>query len=141
MTGYLPVGFELAAEVTYPASEGTSCGLLNTSAQIFGIFYTYVQGRITTVYGPIYGNTFVCGSLLIGTVITGKIKIKVTMIMIFRNFLSYFFGSKGFVRSDLRRQRAYQETSTKQLQHQQQQQQQAEKPINNIKIVVDPVCK
>lgn len=35
MTGYLPVGFELAAEVTYPASEGTSCGLLNTSAQVF----------------------------------------------------------------------------------------------------------
>lgn len=34
MTGYLPVGFELAAEVTYPASEGTSCGLLNTSAQV-----------------------------------------------------------------------------------------------------------
>lgn len=35
MTGYLPVGFELAAEVTYPVSEGTSCGLLNTSAQVF----------------------------------------------------------------------------------------------------------
>lgn len=34
MTGYLPVGFELAAEVTYPASEGTSCGLLNMSAQV-----------------------------------------------------------------------------------------------------------
>lgn len=34
MTGYLPVGFELAAEVTYPASEGTACGLLNTSAQV-----------------------------------------------------------------------------------------------------------
>jgi FLVCR family feline leukemia virus subgroup C receptor-related protein len=34
ITGYLPVGFELAAEVTYPESEGTSCGLLNTSAQV-----------------------------------------------------------------------------------------------------------
>lgn len=34
MTGYLPVGFELAAEVTYPISEGTSCGLLNSSAQV-----------------------------------------------------------------------------------------------------------
>lgn len=34
MTGYLPVGFELAAEVTYPEPEGTSCGLLNTSAQV-----------------------------------------------------------------------------------------------------------
>jgi len=34
MTGYLPVGFELAAEVTYPEPEGTSSGLLNTSAQV-----------------------------------------------------------------------------------------------------------
>ena len=29
MTGYLPVGFEFAAEITYPESEGTSSGLLN----------------------------------------------------------------------------------------------------------------
>ena len=34
MTGYLPVGFELSAELTYPESEGTSSGLLNTSAQV-----------------------------------------------------------------------------------------------------------
>lgn len=40
MTGYLPVGFELAAEVTYPASEGTSCGLLNTSAQVMLFKFT-----------------------------------------------------------------------------------------------------
>ena len=40
MTGYLPVGFEFAAEITYPESEGTSSGLLNASAQV-----TYFQGR------------------------------------------------------------------------------------------------
>ena len=34
MTGYLPVGFELAAEITYPESEGTSCGLLTTTAPV-----------------------------------------------------------------------------------------------------------
>jgi len=34
MTGYLPVGFELAAEITFPESEGTSSGLLNASAQV-----------------------------------------------------------------------------------------------------------
>lgn len=34
MTGYLPVGFEFAVEITYPESEGTSSGLLNTSAQV-----------------------------------------------------------------------------------------------------------
>ena len=40
MTGYLPLGFEFAAEITYPESEGTSSGLLNASAQIFGILST-----------------------------------------------------------------------------------------------------
>ena len=71
MTGYLPVGFEFTAEVTYPESEGTSCGLLNTSAQLFGIFYIYTQSRITTVYGALAGNIFVSVSLFLGTIITG----------------------------------------------------------------------
>ena len=34
MTGYLPLGFEFAAEITFPESEGTSSGLLNASAQV-----------------------------------------------------------------------------------------------------------
>lgn len=50
MTGYLPVGFELAAEVTYPASEGTSCGLLNTSAQVKFVLVYY----IFQIYGVLY---------------------------------------------------------------------------------------
>ena len=34
MTGYLPIGFEFGAEITYPQPEGTSAGLLNMSAQV-----------------------------------------------------------------------------------------------------------
>lgn len=34
MTGYLPIGFEYAAEITYPQPEGNSAGLLNASAQV-----------------------------------------------------------------------------------------------------------
>lgn len=34
MTGYLPLGFEFAVELTYPESEGTSSGMLNCSAQV-----------------------------------------------------------------------------------------------------------
>lgn len=34
MTGYLPLGFEFAVELTYPESEGTSSGLLNCSVQV-----------------------------------------------------------------------------------------------------------
>lgn len=34
MTGYLPLGFEFAAEITYPHSANTPAGLLNLSAQV-----------------------------------------------------------------------------------------------------------
>lgn len=34
MTGYLPVGFEFAVELTHPIQEGTSSSLLNTSSQV-----------------------------------------------------------------------------------------------------------
>jgi FLVCR family feline leukemia virus subgroup C receptor-related protein len=34
MTGYLPIGFEFAAEISYPNPEGTSAGLLNAAAQV-----------------------------------------------------------------------------------------------------------
>jgi hypothetical protein len=74
MTGYLPVGFELAAEITYPEPEGSSCGLLNMSAQCFGILLTYAQGRITVKYGALVGNITLCCLLLIGTIITAVIK-------------------------------------------------------------------
>ena len=47
MTGYLPVGFEFTAELTFPeAAEGTSSGLLNASAQIFGIICTMVGSKL-----------------------------------------------------------------------------------------------
>lgn len=34
MTGYLPVGLEFGAEITYPESEGISSALLNESAEV-----------------------------------------------------------------------------------------------------------
>lgn len=39
MTGYLPIGFEFAAEVSFPEPEGTSAGLLNASAQVKRILF------------------------------------------------------------------------------------------------------
>ncbi|KAM9842366.1 choline/ethanolamine transporter flvcr2a isoform 2-T2 [Aulostomus maculatus] len=74
MTGYLPLGFEFAVELTYPESEGTSSGLLNCSAQIFGIIFTISQGKIIDNWGTLAGNIFLCIFLLIGTVMTGLIK-------------------------------------------------------------------
>ncbi|XP_053118668.1 feline leukemia virus subgroup C receptor-related protein 2 isoform X1 [Hemicordylus capensis] len=82
MTGYLPLGFEFAAELTYPESEGTSSGLLNVSAQIFGIIFTISQGQIMDNFGTLAGNLFLCAFLFVGTVVT------------------------AFIKADLRRQRA-----------------------------------
>ena len=40
MTGYLPIGFEFGAEITYPQSEATSSALLNFSVATFGLILT-----------------------------------------------------------------------------------------------------
>lgn len=74
MTGYLPLGFEFGVEITYPESEGTSSGLLNAFAQIFGIVFTLIQGRLTTDYGPLSGNLFLCAWIFLGIILTALIK-------------------------------------------------------------------
>ncbi|XP_057388663.1 feline leukemia virus subgroup C receptor-related protein 1 isoform X1 [Balaenoptera acutorostrata] len=74
MTGYLPLGFEFAVEITYPESEGTSSGLLNAAAQIFGILFTLAQGKLTSDYGPRTGNVFLCVWMFLGITLTALIK-------------------------------------------------------------------
>uniref|UniRef100_A0A1A8IZV6 Choline/ethanolamine transporter FLVCR1 n=2 Tax=Nothobranchius kuhntae TaxID=321403 RepID=A0A1A8IZV6_NOTKU len=74
MTGYLPLGFEFGVEITYPESEGTSSGLLNAFAQIFGIIFTLIQGRLTTDFGPLVGNIFLSSWILLGVILTALIK-------------------------------------------------------------------
>ncbi|CAB1340342.1 unnamed protein product [Coregonus sp. 'balchen'] len=74
MTGYLPLGFEFGVEITYPESEGTSSGLLNAFAQIFGIIFTLIQGRLTTEYNPLAGNLFLCVWIFLGIFLTALIK-------------------------------------------------------------------
>lgn len=72
MTGYLPLGFEFAVELTYPESEGVSSGLLNVSAQVFGIIFTISQGQIIDNYGSVPGNIFLCVFLALGSALTGE---------------------------------------------------------------------
>uniref|UniRef100_A0A6I8N3F3 Choline/ethanolamine transporter FLVCR2 n=1 Tax=Ornithorhynchus anatinus TaxID=9258 RepID=A0A6I8N3F3_ORNAN len=74
MTGYLPLGFEFAAELTFPESEGTSSGILNVSAQVFGIIFTICQGQIIDHFGTMAGNVFLCAFLGLGTILTVFIK-------------------------------------------------------------------
>lgn len=74
MTGYLPLGFEFAVEITYPEPEGTSSGLLNAAAQIFGILFTLAQGKLTSDYSPKAGNLFLCVWMFLGIILTALIK-------------------------------------------------------------------
>ncbi|RXM36974.1 Feline leukemia virus subgroup C receptor-related protein 1 [Acipenser ruthenus] len=74
MTGYLPVGFEFGVEITYPEPEGTSSGLLNASAQVFGIIFIFIQGKLTTDYNPCAGNIFLCACIFVGVILTALIK-------------------------------------------------------------------
>lgn len=74
MTGYLPVGFEFAAELTYPEPEGTSAGLLNAAAQIFGILFTMLYAELFDTFGDMGANITMAIMLCIGTVVTAVIK-------------------------------------------------------------------
>ena len=76
MSGYIPVAYEFAAEVTYPAPEGTTSGLLNCSAQIFGLILTPAVGALLSRYDPLVANSVLVVILFIGTVITCKLLLK-----------------------------------------------------------------
>lgn len=73
MTGYLPVGFEFGAELTYPEPEGTSSGLLNASSQVFGIIFTSLYSWLFSNYDDITANITMAVMLILGTIITALI--------------------------------------------------------------------
>uniref|UniRef100_A0A0K0E3I3 MFS domain-containing protein n=1 Tax=Strongyloides stercoralis TaxID=6248 RepID=A0A0K0E3I3_STRER len=78
MTGYLAIGFEYAAEITYPIAEHSTSGLLNASAQLFGIAFTFGFGKIVDNEGPYIANIGFCICLAIGVILTaiGKADLK-----------------------------------------------------------------
>ena len=77
-TSFLPLGFEFAAELTYPVQEGTSSSLLNTSAQFFGIFFIVIVNVIITKvhawYNVFLGNLFLSIALLVGFILLYFVK-------------------------------------------------------------------
>ncbi|EDV21992.1 uncharacterized protein TRIADDRAFT_59549 [Trichoplax adhaerens] len=76
-TAILPVGFEFAAEMTYPISEGLSSGLLNCSAQIFGISLISIMDRILNRPShTLIANCVLIGLLALGMILTWIIKLE-----------------------------------------------------------------
>jgi len=90
MTGYLPIGFEFGAEITYPESEASSSGLLNCAAQVFGLIVTSgctrlidamtvfdddgIADKQSEIRAGWYANVAMVVSLLVGTGLTALIK-------------------------------------------------------------------
>ncbi|EEB10749.1 conserved hypothetical protein [Pediculus humanus corporis] len=74
MTGYLPVGFEFAAELTYPEPEGTSAGLLNASSQVFGIIFTIFYAHLYKDYGQRISDGVMSACLALGFIMTLMIR-------------------------------------------------------------------
>jgi FLVCR family feline leukemia virus subgroup C receptor-related protein len=74
MTGYLPVGFELAAELTFPEPEGTSAGILNASVQLFGIALTSCYDWLLGATSDKWANGVLCVALAVGVILTMLIK-------------------------------------------------------------------
>jgi FLVCR family feline leukemia virus subgroup C receptor-related protein len=70
MMGYLGIGLEFAAELTYPVPEGTSSGVLNVSSEIFGITFTVIGGELFNTYGDMATILMLAGLLVVGLVMT-----------------------------------------------------------------------
>ncbi|XP_031344317.1 uncharacterized MFS-type transporter C09D4.1-like [Photinus pyralis] len=69
LTSGMVIGYEMAAEVTYPEPEGTPAGLLNASAQGFGILLTYLYSFLFYKLEDIWSNLSLCVILLVGFVL------------------------------------------------------------------------
>lgn len=65
MVALFTVGYELAAELTYPVEEGTSAGILTGIAQFFGIAFTYLYSYLLNVVSDKTANLTMCGILFL----------------------------------------------------------------------------
>ena len=74
MTGYLPVGFEFGVEMTYPESEGTSCGLLNASAKVFALIFTLGGEQLMAHFDDTLVHIMMGSALFICTILTVSIR-------------------------------------------------------------------
>ncbi|KAJ9601192.1 hypothetical protein L9F63_000660 [Diploptera punctata] len=70
MIGFLTIGYEFAAELTYPIPEGTSSGILNFSGEVFGILLTLAEGQVLNYFGDMTTNIALACCLLVGLLLS-----------------------------------------------------------------------
>ncbi|XP_038110765.1 feline leukemia virus subgroup C receptor-related protein 2 [Culex quinquefasciatus] len=74
MTGFQPIGYEFAAELTFPEPDGPVSAILNISTQIFGIVVTLLISGIQQILGDLIGNVVFAAFLLLDASIISLIK-------------------------------------------------------------------
>ncbi|XP_053670586.1 feline leukemia virus subgroup C receptor-related protein 2-like [Anopheles nili] len=74
MTGFQPIGYEFAAELTFPEPDGPVMGILNISTQIFGIVITLMISGIQKILGDFVGNIIFAAFLILDGNIIGLIR-------------------------------------------------------------------
>ncbi|KAJ9582459.1 hypothetical protein L9F63_003152 [Diploptera punctata] len=73
LAGYMPVGFELGSEITYPEPEGTTAGLVILTTQIVSVFHAMAYSELVRTLGDLWANIIMSGTLFVGTVLTALI--------------------------------------------------------------------
>nr|XP_023028816.1 feline leukemia virus subgroup C receptor-related protein 1-like [Leptinotarsa decemlineata] len=68
--GYLPVGFELGVELTFPAQEVTTSGIIVASSQLVGVVVTVGAGYLNLWLGPMWTMAVQAVFVFLGTLIT-----------------------------------------------------------------------
>ncbi|XP_065308961.2 choline/ethanolamine transporter FLVCR2-like [Dermacentor albipictus] len=66
LAGYIPVGLQLGAEITYPLPEGTSASVLNMAAESFGFVLILSSSNVLGAYGDRVSNLALSALLLVG---------------------------------------------------------------------------
>lgn len=65
MTGFQPIGYEFASELTFPEPDGPVSGIMNISTQVFGIVITLLISGIQQILGDFVGNMVFAAFLII----------------------------------------------------------------------------
>nr|CAD7447771.1 unnamed protein product [Timema bartmani] len=74
MGGYMPVGFEVGSELTYPEPEGTATGMLFIPPSILGVVFTLLYSWLIGVIGDLWASLVFVGILGIGAILTACIR-------------------------------------------------------------------
>ncbi|KAK8784884.1 hypothetical protein V5799_008750 [Amblyomma americanum] len=72
MTGYIPIGLQFAAEITYPMPEGMSANIMNVSAQAIGFLMILGSSHIQETYGDFVSNICLSALLVVGCLMTAN---------------------------------------------------------------------